>query len=72
MAYYVDRVIICDAFEEPDRHYQLLKGGHSKLIEGRRPSMRFLASAQDAKGGLAGVVERNRAFSRTCSLPTKH
>ena len=56
MAYIVDRVVICDAFQEPDRHYQLLTGGRSKLAEGRRTSMRFLASAKDAKGGIAGVV----------------
>lgn len=24
MAYVVDRVVICDAFREPDKHYQLL------------------------------------------------
>ena len=56
MAYVVDRVVICDAFREPDRHYQLLPGGRSKRVETRRPSMRFLASAKDAKGGIAGVV----------------
>ncbi len=56
MAYIVDRVVICDAFQEPERHYRLLTGGRSKLAEGRRPSMRFLASAKDAKGGIAGVV----------------
>jgi hypothetical protein len=56
MAYVVDRVVICDAFEEPGRHYQLLTGGRSKLAEGRRLSMRFLASAKDTKGGIAGVV----------------
>jgi type III restriction enzyme len=56
MAYVVDRVVVCDAFREPDRHYQLLPGGRSKLVEGRRPSMRFLASAKDVKGGIAGVV----------------
>ncbi|HXV65219.1 MAG TPA: DEAD/DEAH box helicase family protein [Vicinamibacteria bacterium] len=56
MAYIVDRVVVCDAYREPDRHYQLLPGGRSKLAEGRRPSMRFLASAKDAKGGIAGVV----------------
>src|SRR5881296_2863991 len=58
MAYVVDRVVICDAFQEPERHYQLLTGGRSKLAEGRRPSMRFLASAKDVKGGIAGVVGR--------------
>ncbi|MBI4454924.1 MAG: DEAD/DEAH box helicase family protein [Acidobacteria bacterium] len=56
MAYIVDRVVICDAFREPDKHYQLLAGGKSKLVQGRRPSMRFLASAKDVKGGIAGVV----------------
>ena len=43
MAYIVDRVVICDAFREPDKHYQLLTGGRSKLVPERRPSMRFLA-----------------------------
>ena len=56
MAYIVDRVVICDAFREPDRHYQLLTGGKSRLVHERRPSMRFLASARDVKGGIAGVV----------------
>src|SRR3972149_4801975 len=56
MAYVVDRVVSCDAFQEPDKHYQLLTGGRSKLAEGRRPSMRFLASAKDVAGGIAGVV----------------
>jgi adenine-specific DNA-methyltransferase len=45
-----DRVVICDAFREPDQYYQLLAGGRSKLARGRRPSMRFLASAKDTKG----------------------
>lgn len=56
MAYVVDRVVICDAFREPDKHYELLPGGRSRLVQGRRPSMRFLASAKDVKGGIAGVV----------------
>lgn len=56
MAYVVDRVVICDAFLEPDKHYQLLTGGRSKLADGRRPSVSFLASAKDVKGGIAGVV----------------
>jgi len=56
MAYLVDRVVVCDAYQEPSRHYELLTGGRSKLVEGRRPSMRFLASARAAKGGIAGVV----------------
>lgn len=56
MAYVVDRVVICDAFREPDAHYELLPGGRSKRVASRRPSMRFLASAKDFKGGIAGVV----------------
>jgi type III restriction enzyme len=56
MAYVVDRVVICDAYREPNRHYQLLPGGRSKLVNGRRSSMRFLASAKEVKGGIAGVV----------------
>jgi len=56
MAYVVDRVVICDAYQEPTRHYQLLTGGRSKRVETRRPSMRFLASAKDVKGGIGGVV----------------
>src|SRR5947207_10441943 len=56
MAYIVDRVVICDAFREPNKHYQLLSAGKSKLAQGRRPSVRFLASAKDVKGGFAGVV----------------
>jgi type III restriction enzyme len=56
MGYVVDRVVICDAYQEPTRHYQLLPGGRSKRVETRRPSMRFLASAKDVKGGIGGVV----------------
>lgn len=54
--YVVDRVVICDAFLEPDRHYQLLPGGKSKLVPQRRPSLRYRASAKQVKGGVAGVV----------------
>jgi len=62
MAYIVDRVVICDAFREPDRHYELLSGGKSKLVMGRRPSMRFLASAKDVKGGIAGLVGKEASL----------
>ncbi|KAB2922174.1 MAG: hypothetical protein F9K22_12345 [Bacteroidetes bacterium] len=58
MAYVVDRVVICDAFREPVAHYELLPGGRSKRVATRRPSMRFLASARDTKGGITGVVGR--------------
>jgi type III restriction enzyme len=62
MAYFVDRVVICDAYREPDQHYQLLASGKSKLVSGRRPSMRFLASARDVKGGISGVVGKELAL----------
>jgi len=58
MGYVVDRVVICEAFREPQAHYELLPGGRSKRVDGRRPSMRFLASAQDVRGGITGVVGR--------------
>jgi hypothetical protein len=58
MAYLVDRVVICDAFREPDKHYQLLPGGRSRLKDGRRSSVRFLASAKDVQGGISAVVGR--------------
>lgn len=54
--YVVDRVVICDAYREPDRHYEMLPGGRSRLTQGRRSSMRYLASAKQTKGGIAGVV----------------
>jgi type III restriction enzyme len=55
MAYFVDRVVICDAYEEPDRFYELLPGGRTRLVEGhRRPSMR-LKFASDA--GSARTLE---------------
>jgi hypothetical protein len=58
MAYFVDRVVICEAFQEPDKHYQLLSGGRSQLVNERRPSMRFIGSAQGARGGIGGIVGR--------------
>lgn len=62
MAYIVDRVVVCDAYQEPERHYRILPGARSELVDGRRPSMRFLASAKDAKSGIAGVVGREAAL----------
>jgi type III restriction enzyme len=41
VAYYVDRVVVADAFSEPENHYEILAGGGSKLREGRRPSVRI-------------------------------
>jgi len=66
MAYIVDRVVICDAFQEPEQHYQLLAGGRSKRAAGRRPSMRFLASAKDTKG--AALLERSPYCCRRLAL----
>jgi type III restriction enzyme len=60
--YIVDRVVICDAYREPDRHYQLLPGGKSKLTQGRRPSMRFRATAKDTKGGIDGIIGKEAAL----------
>jgi type III restriction enzyme len=60
--YFVDRVIICDAFKEPDKHYQLLTGGRSQLVNERRPSMRFMASAAAARGGIGGIVGREASL----------
>ena len=34
----------------------LLPGGRSKIAEGRRPSMRFTASAKEMKSDLAGIL----------------
>ena len=48
MAYVVDRVVIRDAFREPDAHDELLPGGRSQRVATRRLCMRFLASAKDA------------------------
>jgi len=66
MGYYVDRVVICDAYREPDKHYQILPGGKSKLAAGRRPSMRFVAGGRDARGGIRAIVAKKRI-----SLPSR-
>lgn len=57
MAYIVDRVVICDAYAEPDRHYQLLPGGESKLVKGRRPSLRYSLKAAAGYFGQGRAVE---------------
>ncbi len=62
MSYIVDRVVICDAYAEPERHYQLLTAGRSRLVEGRRPSLRYLASAKDSKGGISGVIGKQASL----------
>lgn len=61
--YVVDRVVICDAFKEPNRHYRLLAGGKSKLTDGRRPSMRYRAAARDARAAWqVSLVESRRSL----------
>jgi type III restriction enzyme len=70
MAYVVDRVVICDAFREPDAHYELLPGGRSRRVATRRPSMRFLASAKDVKGGIGGVVGKEARLFDDLSAST--
>ena len=56
MGYEVDKVVICDAFSEPGKHYELLPGGKSRLTEGRRLSRTYLSSGADAKKGLRAVL----------------
>lgn len=68
MAYFVDRVVVCEAFKEPDKHYQLLTGGRSQIVSGRRPSMRFIASAATARGGIGGIVGREATLFEDLSL----
>jgi type III restriction enzyme len=60
--YVVDRVVICDAYAEPDRHYQLLPGGKSRLEPGRRPSLRYRAAAKQVKGGVASVIGKETSL----------
>src|ERR1700737_3308434 len=60
--YVVDRVVICDAYREPERHYELLPGARSHLKDGRRPSLRYRASARQVKGGVAGVVGKEASL----------
>jgi type III restriction enzyme len=71
MAYFVDHVVVCDAYKEPDKHYELLAGGKSKLLEGRRPSMRFIASASAARGGIRDIVGREAVLFQDLSSNTE-
>lgn len=71
MAYFVDRVVICDAFREPQQHYQLLSGGRSQLVSGRRPSMRFVVSAGAARGGIGSIVGAEATFFEDVSSSTE-
>ena len=49
MAYVVDRVVICDAFGSPTSTTSFCRAAKSRLKDGRRPSVRFLASARDVQ-----------------------
>lgn len=62
MSYLVDRVIICDAYTEPDKHYRLLPGRKALLVEGRRPSMRMLATAKEMRGGIEGILGKQQSL----------
>ena len=55
MAYFVDRVVVANAFEEPPQHYRILLDGTSKLTEGRRPSVSIKADKSQLKRGVAGA-----------------
>lgn len=71
MAYFVDRVVICEAFREPDKHYQLLSGGRSQLVNDRRPSMRFVVTPSAAHNGISAVVGRDAALFEDLSASTE-
>lgn len=55
MAYFVEKVVVCDAFAEPAQHYRILANGSSKLVEGRRPSLTIKAEKRQLKKGIAGA-----------------
>lgn len=72
MGYFVDRVVICDAYEEPRKHYRLSPGGKTELVEARRPSMRFLASAKETRTGLTGVVGKQDSLMQDLGPASQH
>jgi len=56
----VEKVVICDAYTEPDRHYEIIAGGISSEApaDGRRKSSRYVVSSgklvrRKAKGAIA-------------------
>src|SRR5262249_55636499 len=71
MAYFVDKVVICDAYAEPDKHYQLLSGGRSQLVNKRRPSMSFVATNVAVRGGIRGVVGKEASLFEGLSADTE-
>jgi len=71
LAYFVDRVVICDAFKEPDKHYQLLSGGRSQLVNTRRASMRFVVTPSATRNGISAVVGRDASLFEDLSASTE-
>lgn len=55
MAYFVEKVVVSDAFEEPTHHYRILADGSSKLVAERRPSVTIKADRRLLKKGIAGA-----------------
>ena len=56
---YVRKVVVCDAFAEPDSHYRILATGESRLEHTRRLSVMLKGDAIDLQGGMAAA--------RTCA-----
>ncbi len=73
MAYFVDRVVICDAYEEPDRFYELLPGGRTQLVEGhRRPSMRLrFASEAGRARTLENLLGNQTTLDSSTEIPNR-
>ena len=72
MSYIVDRVIICDAYTEPDKHYRLLPGGKAKLVQSRRPSMRILATAKETRGGIGAILGKQTSLIEDMGVGEEH
>jgi type III restriction enzyme len=72
MGYFVERVVICDAYSEPDKHYHLLPGGRATLRNERRPSIRYLASAKETKSGIAGILGKQATLFEDMATPKEH
>ena len=68
MAYVVDRVVICDAFQEPDQHYQLLPG---RQVEARRGSPALDALPRLGQGREGWHRRRRRQGGRALRGPAR-
>ena len=55
MTNFVDRVVICDAFTEPDQHYEMLSDGSSRRLPIRRASGTVLDRAKTTARGVAAL-----------------